>query len=72
MPHIQKLTVNYQGKDYAANYSTSSSFVEVEVSWGDCFHLKTTRQIGFANPASVARMIALEVLISARDRGELI
>ena len=66
----QKFIVSYEGKEYEASYSVSAGCVEVEVNWGDDSR-KTTTQIGGGSPLSVARMMALEILRSAKERGEL-
>ena len=66
----QKITVSYQGQQYEARYSTESGVVEVEIFFGD-FHRKTTRQLGVATPESIARITALQILIAAKERGEL-
>lgn len=66
----QKFNVTYEGKDYEASYSVSAGSVEVEVCWGDASR-KTTTQIGGGSPSSVARMMALEILRGAKERGEL-
>ena len=67
----QKLIVAYEGKDYEASYSYESGFVEVDVSWGDHFHQRKKTTVGGGQPLSIARMMALEILRSAKERGEL-
>jgi hypothetical protein len=65
-----QLTINYQGAHYRAHYESSSGFVTVDVS-SDSFFQKAERSLGLEDPASVARMTALEILRRAKDRGEL-
>jgi len=67
----QKITVCYQGKEYEAHYSTASGLVNVEIFCGANPSVKTTRQLGMGSPESIAKLMALEILIGAKERGEL-
>lgn len=67
----QKLTVSYEGKDYDVTCSAAAGFVEVELSWGSELVGRMKRQVASGNPASIARMMALEILRGAKERGEL-
>lgn len=73
-PANQKLTVSYEGKDYEANYSVYDDAIAVEMALGGAFIRKTTTQIGAGRSGrafSIARMMALDILRSAKQRGEL-
>lgn len=66
----EQVTVSYQGEKYAATFSTSPGAVNVEIFWGN-FHWEKTRQFGMGSPENIARLVALEILIDAKGRGEL-
>jgi len=67
MPGNQKFIVSYEGKDYEVKYSASADGVVL----GGALVRKTTSQIGGGRSSSIARMMALEILRSAKQRGEL-
>jgi hypothetical protein len=67
----QKLVVSYEGKDYEVKYSVSDDGIAVEIVMAGAFVRKTTAQIGGGRSFSIARMMALEILRNAKQRGEL-
>lgn len=70
-PENQKLIVTYEGTEYEATYTVSEGFVEVKVFIAGMPNFKKAAKNGDGRVTSIARMMALEILRSAKQRGEL-
>ena len=70
-PDNQKLAVSYEGEDYEAIYSISDGCLEVEVLLDNGPVSQKTPMAPERHAASLARMMAWEILRTAKERGEL-
>ena len=67
----QKLIVTFEGKEYEALYSFSNNYVAVEIRLECALDCKKTAEVDSEKAVSTARMLALQILKSAKDRGDL-
>lgn len=70
-PNNRTFIVGYDGKDYEASYTFSSSYLVVDVFWSDLFHETSTTHMRSGAPLPLARLKAWEILRGAKERGEL-
>lgn len=70
-PHTRTFVIGYEGKDYEASYSFSSSYLVVDVFWSDLYHKTSTTHMRSGAALPLARLKAWEILRDAKERGEL-